>query len=215
MMPRRSRDIELKLLHVMPKKTSRTKAVVCPGTGRAHAGHIDPRAARSRAAIQATFLGLIVERGYDAIDVQDVCAKAGVSRATFYAHFAGKDDLKRKGIDEMRRELAKTFDAAGQTPFAFSGALFEHARRHLPLYRALLGGRGAAVANGALRDALRELVRQDLTLRRQKDPKGLAVEYYAGALFSIITWWLGSGARRPAAEIDAEFRKLANSHAGA
>ena len=196
----------------MPKKSSRTNTVACPATGQPDHRAIDHRAARSQAAIHAAFLRLVVEHGYDAVDVQTVCTKAGVSRATFYAHFAGKDDLKRKGIEHMRRELARTFNAPSdeRQPFAFSGALFEHAHQHLPLYKALLGSRGVAVAHDALRDALRDLVRRDLSLRGQ-GTTGLAVEYHAGALFSVLTWWLDSGARRPAAAVDAEFRRLASS----
>lgn len=203
---------ERMLFYVMPKKSSRTKAAVCPVTGRELPGPMDHRAARSRAAIQAAFLGLVVERGYDAVDVQEVCTKATVSRATFYAHFSSKDDLKRKGIEHMRRELAQSIDVSASDPraFAFSATLFEHARQHLALYRALHGTRGASVPHEALNDALRDLVRRDLTVQGQRAAMAMTVEYYAGALFSVLTWWLDDGARRPPSELDAEFRRLAS-----
>jgi AcrR family transcriptional regulator len=194
----------------MSKKSSRTAAVICPVTGLEPTGPIDRRVARSRAAIQAAFLHLILAHGYDAVGIKAICATAGVSRATFYAHFAGKDDLKRKGIDQMRRALVLTMDASSSdpVPFAFSRPLFEHARAHLTLYRALLGSRGETIAHEALLETLRDLVRTDLTRRQARRPRSLTVEFYAGALLSVLMWWLDGGARRPTAEVDAEFRAL-------
>lgn len=106
-------------------------------------GSMDHRAARSRAAIQAAFLRQIVENGYEEVDVKALCARAGVSRATFYAHFKNKDDLKRKGIDQMRRDLMRSIDGSPNArAFPFMRPLLEHAHSHLALFRALQGTAG-------------------------------------------------------------------------
>lgn len=40
------------------------------------------------------------------MQVEEICAETGVARPTFSAHYAGKDDLKRRGLDHLDREIA-------------------------------------------------------------------------------------------------------------
>lgn len=53
----------------------------------------DRRRARTRKMLSDALMGLILERGYDAITIQDITDKANLSRATFYLHFGDKQDL--------------------------------------------------------------------------------------------------------------------------
>ncbi len=54
---------------------------------------IDPRVKRTRLLLEQAFMDLIEEKGFQAVTVQDIAERAGVNRATFYAHFAGKYEL--------------------------------------------------------------------------------------------------------------------------
>src|SRR5436190_8043477 len=45
------------------------------------------------AELMAAALDLFVERGFAATRLDDVAARAGVSKGTLYLYFAGKDDL--------------------------------------------------------------------------------------------------------------------------
>ncbi len=51
---------------------------------------IDPRVKRTRSLLESAFMELIQEKGFQAVTVQDIAERAGVNRATFYAHFADK-----------------------------------------------------------------------------------------------------------------------------
>ncbi len=51
---------------------------------------IDPRVKRTRTLLEQAFMELIQEKGFQAVSVQDITERAGVNRATFYAHFADK-----------------------------------------------------------------------------------------------------------------------------
>lgn len=51
---------------------------------------LDPRVKRTRQMLDQAFMELLAEKGFDAISVQDVTERAGVNRATFYAHFQDK-----------------------------------------------------------------------------------------------------------------------------
>ncbi len=48
---------------------------------------------RTRHAILETALRLFGERGYIGVRVEDIAREAGVSRATFYKHFAERDEI--------------------------------------------------------------------------------------------------------------------------
>ncbi len=51
---------------------------------------LDPRVKRTRQLLEQSFMEIIAEKGFQAVTVQDITERAGVNRATFYAHFADK-----------------------------------------------------------------------------------------------------------------------------
>lgn len=46
-------------------------------------GKMDRRVRKTQAAVYSAFVALIIERGYDAISVQDIIDEADVGRTTF------------------------------------------------------------------------------------------------------------------------------------
>src|SRR5260221_13091551 len=114
---------------------------------------VDRRIHRTRTMLQRALISLIQKDSYEAITIQDICDAANVGRSTFYAHFTSKDDLKRSGLDHLRKQLVDRQKEALATPgdikdrsLGFSLTMFEHAKDHIDLYRALIGGRGGAIA---------------------------------------------------------------------
>lgn len=177
-------------------------------------GSVDRRAARTIAKLQHAHLALIMDRGYDHTSVDDICGAAGVSRSAFYAHYRGKDDLKRSGLDRLKHDLlaAQKLAAANGETFSFSLPLFEHARDHLELYRALAGSRGGVVALGAIRAMVRTLMSHDVAMFAPAlggNDRKATIEFLAGAYLALLVWWLDDGAEVQAAAMDARFRHLA------
>lgn len=64
-----------------------------------------PRSARTRSALLAAGLDLMVERPIDAIPIDDFVAKAGVAKGSFFNHFADKQDFANAVASEVRLEL--------------------------------------------------------------------------------------------------------------
>jgi AcrR family transcriptional regulator len=182
---------------------------------------IDRRVARTRAMLQQAHVSLILEKGYEATTIEDICAKANVGRSTFYAHYTSKDDLRRSGLEHLRAQLAARQKQALATPgdgkdrnLSFSLTMFEHARDHIHLYRALVGGRGGAIALGSIRQILSDLVRHEIASTADKKaddviPREFVVEYVVGAYMAVLTSWLDGGAKVPPERMDAMFRRLA------
>jgi AcrR family transcriptional regulator len=180
---------------------------------------IDRRVARTRSALQHALTALILKKGYDAITVEDICEAADIGRSTFYMHYTGKDDLKRRGIEEhLRRQLMHQYRPRGDhrhQSLGFSLPMLEHARDHRDLYRALVGGRGGMVALESIRRILSDLVRDELaaTVGKANDdalPRECTVRYIVGAYMAVLTWWLDTGAKLAPERIDTMFRRLTN-----
>lgn len=64
-----------------------------------------PRAVRTRAALIAAGFDLLVDRPIDAIPIDDVVAKAGVAKGSFFNHFADKQDFANAIATEVRMEV--------------------------------------------------------------------------------------------------------------
>src|SRR3981081_3297269 len=119
---------------------------------------LDRRISRTRGMLQHALNSLIPKKGYEAITIQDICDAANVGRSTFYAHYNGKDDLKRSGFEHLRKELVERQRMFLAIPGAirnlrlgFSLTMFEHARDHRQFHRARGSRRGGAVALGSIR----------------------------------------------------------------
>jgi AcrR family transcriptional regulator len=69
---------------------------------------LDPRVKRTRQLLEKAFLEVAAEKGFQAISVQDITERAGVNRATFYAHFPDKYALLDYSVRQgFRQELEK------------------------------------------------------------------------------------------------------------
>lgn len=186
-------------------------------TGRAKKA-IDRRVPRTKGLLQQALMSLILKKDYAAITIKDICDTANVGRSTFYAHFKSKDDLKRSGLDKLRNQLLDRQRDALSKPgdirdrsFHFSLSMFEHARDHRDLHRALVSGRGGAIAHRSIRQMLSDLVRNELAAIDDKSldiPREMVVQYVVGAYVAVLTWWLDGGVKLQPEQIDAMFRRL-------
>ena len=178
----------------------------------------DKRVTRTRQALQAALLELMVERGYERLSVQQILDRAGVGRATFYLHFHSKEDLLRGSLELLRDHLGRdwqgspTGKGAPEPPLAFSLAFFQHVDSHRKLHRAVVGRESGMIVARQMRRFLAELVREDLLSEDRRARPGveidLAAQYVTGALLAIVTWWLDHSIKLSAEEINRVFRQM-------
>src|SRR6185312_7605439 len=82
----------------------RTKGAAVSGKSINVHENIDKRARRTRELLAEALLSLGAQGALDALAVGDLTEEAGVSRSTFYQHFASKDDfLVRSWVDLLGR----------------------------------------------------------------------------------------------------------------
>src|SRR5260370_2844387 len=106
----------------------------------------DRRVGRTRKLLEDALHDLIVEKGYEAVTVQDIIDRANVGRSTFYAHYTDKQqllfshfaDLEAHLAHQQRLVRAKSADPVERV-FGFSLAMFQHAQEYRRLWGAAVG----------------------------------------------------------------------------
>jgi AcrR family transcriptional regulator len=66
----------------------------------------DRRTQRTQAALMSAFVELVLTRGYDAVTVEDIAARANVGRSTFYMHHRNKEAILRLSLTRPSGALA-------------------------------------------------------------------------------------------------------------
>ncbi|MCK2242553.1 MULTISPECIES: TetR/AcrR family transcriptional regulator [unclassified Crossiella] len=101
-------------------------------------------AARNRQAILAAAERLIIERGPDAVTMDEIALAAGVGKGTLFRRFGDRSGLIHELLDQYRDEVTNQVDtacAAAADPvhrlLACLGVLFDESRRLRPLIAAL------------------------------------------------------------------------------
>ncbi len=156
----------------------------------------DPRVKRTRRRLHEALLALSIERGYDAVTVQDVLVRAETARSTFYAHFRDKDDLLLAGFRDRGEPLfSALFDAGdGADPFiGFTRHLFAHIDQNKAFAKAILGTSSAALVIGHLRNIIVIEARRLVGARRAAQGgvlDELSVQFVASTAFNLLTWWI-------------------------
>lgn len=157
----------------------------------------DRRVRRTRKLLSDALVALILEKRYDSITVQDIVDRANVGRSTFYAHYYDKEDLLLSEfkwlLDELGRHIEYRDEGGHQ--ILPSLELFRHIQEHHHLYEALVWGRGVDLlfktGHDHMSRSIEEQIRQILT-DEQKPAVPLSVlsNYVAGALLTLLKWWL-------------------------
>jgi len=189
--------------------------------------HEDRRVRRTRRALQEALRELMLRKAYDQITVQDVIDRADVGRATFYAHFRDKDALLMSEFAAMRealrqrlttglraREHASDEGRRGEHGLHVARALFEHAAERRGEYRALVrsrsGGAILKLAHQELTSLLQEHLDEAVTHARLQPvvPVEVTAQYAAGALLTLLIWWLNNDVPYTAVEMGQMFARL-------
>ena len=175
----------------------------------------DARVRRTRDALGDALIALMQEKPFDTITVQDVLDRARVSRSTFYAHYSDKDDLLMSDAEEFFEAISTALSAHGDKSDRVFPVreFFAHLSNVQPFYKAL-------VKSGKFQENM-ELARghfaRGIERRLSELPSGQSIPKselsaiaftHAGALLSLLTWWLDRGMRESPAEMDKLFHRL-------
>jgi AcrR family transcriptional regulator len=161
-------------------------------------------AAQRREQLIMTGRQLFAERGFDATSIEEVAARANVSKPVIYQHFGGKEGLYAVVVDREVRALLDriTMALTGGHPRELleqaALALLDYIEHETDGFRVLVRESPGMSASGSFSSVLNDIAHQvehvlaDEFSRRDFDP-GLA-ELYAQALVGMVAltgrWWL-------------------------
>ena len=149
--------------------------------------------------ILAAVADAIAEKGYGAMNVEDVCVRAGVSRRTFYDHYTGKQGVVLAALDAIAEDLLAEVRAAFEdaaTPIervrgcleAFLGFLARNpAAASLGVVEVLAAGPEAIELRNRVMRALAALIQEgvDEALPRRGAPPALVSETIVGGIYEV------------------------------
>ncbi|HKG79960.1 MAG TPA: TetR/AcrR family transcriptional regulator [Pyrinomonadaceae bacterium] len=175
----------------------------------------DARVRRTRDSLGDALIALMQEKSFDTITVQDVLDRAHVSRSTFYSHYSDKDDLLMSDAEEFFESISMALSVSGDKSDRVFPVkeFFVHLSDVQPFFKAL-------VKSGKFQENM-ELARghfaRGIERRLSELPQGRTIPAnqlpaiafsHAGALLSLLTWWLDRGMREQPAEMDELFHRL-------
>ncbi len=184
----------------------------------------DRRARRTRRQLKEALFALILEKGYDAVTIEDITDRADLGRTTFYLHYKDKEDLLIESIETIANDLIALLPPPAwnvSEPPAMDGRVmdailvtFQHAAENAQFYRVILRGEGASKANRRIHAIIRQKA-TELVGERVKDgtlrprlPLEVFANYLAGSLMAFITWWLEEETPYPPEQMAEMFRML-------
>ncbi|HXP83963.1 MAG TPA: TetR/AcrR family transcriptional regulator [Bryobacteraceae bacterium] len=175
---------------------------------------IDRRILRTRDALGDAMMALLHEKRFDEITVQEVLDRAGVGRATFYAHYRDKDDLFLSDVEDFLEHVSGALKRQNANP-----------KRLLPVCEFLTHIRDVREFHAALvkSDKLNEVwtlargffarsIEERLQAAGVKlDPASRSAQAHAlaGSFFSLLDWWIDKGMKADPKEMDDLFHGMA------
>ncbi len=177
---------------------------------------VDRRVQRTRQLLSTALFALIVEKGYDAVTVQDITDHANVGRATFYLHYRDKEELFAESLRQHVNELLRYVEPNSDSPLTYktlSVRVFQHVAQQQALYRALLGEDGPPISAIRMRCYLAELIQKYVIMplvakgKSSVAPELLAM-HASGSLLALIVWWLDHKLALSAEEMGHLFWRL-------
>jgi AcrR family transcriptional regulator len=157
------------------------------------------RKQRTHEQIRTAAAALLIEKGYEALTIQDITDRVDLARATFYIHFRDKDDAIWSVVQDQFDALNAAILQA-RTTAPDEGSLqkllqiFQYAEQNRALLRVMLGERGHIRLLRRLTNYLAQIIQRDLDAGLTPLPAGVpiafAAQFLAGATVQILTWWL-------------------------
>jgi AcrR family transcriptional regulator len=175
----------------------------------------DARVRRTRDALGDALVALMQEKPFDSITVQDVLDRAQVGRSTFYAHYSDKDDLLMSDVDEFFEGVSLGLSSKSET----SDRVFPVREffNHIAEAKQFLNALSSAGKLEANLELARGHFARGIERRLSELPRGQAIPEnergamafaHAGALLSLMTWWIDRGMKQSPAEMDELFHRI-------
>jgi AcrR family transcriptional regulator len=180
---------------------------------------IDRRVRRTKKSLGDALIALALEKGYEAITIQEITDRADIGYRTFFRHYSDKDELLKDVLRATMRELRELM--ASPQPEFFSDpnlkatdwkdgiVLFRHVQEHSDLYRVLLRSERTFIES-VIEFTVQE-IKANLGLLIEPDiPSEIIANHMVSATLALVRWWLDTDMSYPPEVMgDYAFRLIA------
>lgn len=159
---------------------------------------MDLRIQKTYKALTDTFLELLEEKHFEDITVEELCSRAVIRRATFYKHFADKNDFFIFLVREIQQKFIDENLVNACAPYCNEGALrsfIEFMCEHEKLVKSISESSMFLL----LADMICEQIAFNMQLSFKEIQRGsayfpvqpeIAAHCFAGALVQTVKWWV-------------------------
>lgn len=181
----------------------------------ASARKTDSRVRRTRDALGDALVDLMHQKPFDTITVQQLLDRANVGRSTFYTHYRDKDDLFLSDVEDFFELMSTQLLRRGEVSNRVAPVreFFSHVAEWRQFHAVL-------VASGKVDDVLemgRGYFARAIDQRLAGLPPRRAItsllrtamaHALAGALFSLLSWWIDRRMLTSAAQMDDLYHQM-------
>ncbi|MGZ7444135.1 TetR/AcrR family transcriptional regulator [Paenibacillus sp. TH7-28] len=157
---------------------------------------MDRRIAKTRQAIMEAFVGLLGEKSFEKITIQEIADRADVNRGTVYLHFTDKYDLLDQCIETYLQLLNETCLPDGEPNEVSVKALllrtFEFLQRNASIYSTLMTSKGVPVFRNRMQAMMERRIGEIITncgIGAGIKPE-ILVQFLAVATAGLMEWWM-------------------------
>lgn len=165
----------------------------------------DLRIVRTRKLLSNTLLDMMEEESIEKISVIDLCNKAMVNRATFYAHFEDKYHLLTFALEELKDDLYKKFtkDTKFTTPTETLNSMIVMAvdfffDKHNHIANIIRFNRNGKVIS-TIQDSIAHSIKYQLSKYKDtyeiKMPLQILSTFVAGGMINTVLWCVDNPGR--------------------
>jgi AcrR family transcriptional regulator len=158
----------------------------------------DLRVIKTKRGLREAFIRLLLEKGYDAISIQDIATEAEAARVTFYRHYKNKEELLLDCLEVVYEELlerVKQVTAQGdQQEYLPLMVFYKHVQEKEELYQILFSSQGAQFLITRMTELIAQRTIMQIENRFEAEqllvPIEIIANYIGSALIGLVVWWL-------------------------
>ncbi|UKS27852.1 TetR/AcrR family transcriptional regulator [Paenibacillus sp. HWE-109] len=174
---------------------------------------MDRRIKKNQEAIMNSFIGLMSEKDFRKITINEIAERADVNRGTIYSHYLDKYDLLDACIEfHLEQLIQNCMPDEGQRAYLSKHSLlrtFEIMEKNAFFYRTLLTNTGVPAFRNRLAELMKQGIKEQLiATNRNQIQQDILVQFLSSATVGVVEWWFTSSMPYSAADISEQLWAL-------
>lgn len=164
---------------------------------------VDRRVKYTRMVLEDSFIKLMEKKDISQITIKEICEKADINRATFYAHYSDQNDLLRKIENKLLDNIKAYLEKIDQKKTEISAVLiaekiFEYIQENARLCKLLLSERGDFSFQKQIMTLVYDIIIAEITDNNKitKEDAEYVYSFTISGCVGIVQKWLDDGMKK-------------------